>query len=718
MTTTTLKTLCSTIVVWDNWRINYGKYVPLFIKEAASGAHWKDWDQNVFNEFFMKSSGQCVSSLRQGYFTNDEKEEIKANWVEISPLLQKIALQQDAPSYEVYTELKATVRKYTDYDRRAATHRLIASLQPQLLCTIVNQNKLWELIEKLKRHVIGFDFEWKPTWFENSYQTIQLFKEALGTNDGYQIMTYPWQVYEEYDFSNKNNNNDMSEDKIDEAIALLRYKKQIILQGPPGTGKTRLAKKIAQRVTAVNNATTLTNEEIARICKEPASIPTAKTVLTFKILGVNERGVRVENSEGREYTAPFAEIIKMYHNEAWDKAGVIVNGTDSYSAAVAKYIHSKQEKSLLEEGAGYCKIIQFHPSYSYEDFVRGVVAKPGPEGEGIIYEAENKTLASFAQEALHNYHESQIAVTTLLGTEEQVKTKMARFVTHVINTIDQDGKYMISDNVYIFYVDDKRFKYKGDNWEAHSKGLNMKFSELEKIITAGISERADIVALSSLSALARSHASYYAGVINKYNLYRPQPASLLAKESVPPKNYVLIIDEINRANLSSVLGELIYALEYRGEAVEGMYEVDGEKHLILPPNFYIIGTMNTADRSVGHIDYAVRRRFAFVDVLPEVLQDDEKIYFNVSGFTRVAALFEHNVSAEFDRKEVQIGHSYFIAKKAEARSEAERDEIFTLKMNYEVVPILNEYVRDGILVGEIGGQDIRKYIEGLQLGGK
>ena len=64
---------------------------------------------------------------------------------------------------------------------------------------------------------------------------------------------------------------------------------------------------------------------------------------------------------------------------------------------------------------------------------------------------------------------------------------------------------------------------------------------------------------------------------------------------------LLIIDEINRANLPSVLGELIYALEYRGESVESMYEYENILNIKLPKNLYIIGTMNTADRSVGHI---------------------------------------------------------------------------------------------------------------------
>ncbi len=86
-------------------------------------------------------------------------------------------------------------------------------------------------------------------------------------------------------------------------------------------------------------------------------------------------------------------------------------------------------------------------------------------------------------------------------------------------------------------------------------------------------------------------------------------------------------------------GELIYALEYRGKAVESVYEVEGERDLILPPNLYIIGTMNTADRSVGHIDYAIRRRFAFVNILPKDLKEDQTIHFNSTDFEKVSQLF-------------------------------------------------------------------------------
>ena len=174
-----------------------------------------------------------------------------------------------------------------------------------------------------------------------------------------------------------------------------------------------------------------------------------------------------------------------------------------------------------------------------------------------------------------------------------------------------------------------------------------------------------------------------------------------AKKALKDKDtpYVLIIDEINRANLSSVLGELIYALEYRGEAVQSMYVIEGENNLILPPNLYIIGTMNTADRSVGHIDYAIRRRFAFVNVLPKDLTSELGDQFDSALFAKVTDLFNTNLSPEFKKEDVQLGHSYFITKNTP----------IDIRWEYEIKPILLEYIKDGILIG----QDIEEKINSL-----
>jgi MoxR-like ATPase len=170
------------------------------------------------------------------------------------------------------------------------------------------------------------------------------------------------------------------------------------------------------------------------------------------------------------------------------------------------------------------------------------------------------------------------------------------------------------------------------------------------------------------------------------------------------KKFILIIDEINRANVAAVFGEMIYALEYRGRPVMLQYS-DDYATARLPKNLYIIGTMNTADRSIGHIDYAVRRRFAFVplhpdrDVVRAFHQDAEVQTLALGKFDAVAELFKINedrrgqtfLSSDYRAEDVQPGHSYFLAQ--------DRDDL-KRRMKYQVGPLLREYVADGVLKTE------------------
>lgn len=174
-----------------------------------------------------------------------------------------------------------------------------------------------------------------------------------------------------------------------------------------------------------------------------------------------------------------------------------------------------------------------------------------------------------------------------------------------------------------------------------------------------------------------------------------------AKEDTNPENkYVLIIDEINRANLASVLGELIYGLEYREKVIKTPYEVDGTFDLIVPKNLYIIGTMNTADRSIGHIDYAVRRRFAFMPMRPDrriieqVVPVGKLRQSALQLFDAVENLFKgekYALTGDFFADDVQPGHTYFLAKSCED---------LLGNFVYQVLPLLHEYVKDGVLKPE------------------
>ena len=153
------------------------------------------------------------------------------------------------------------------------------------------------------------------------------------------------------------------------------------------------------------------------------------------------------------------------------------------------------------------------------------------------------------------------------------------------------------------------------------------------------------------------------------------------------KAFAMVIDEINRANVSAVLGELIYALEYRGKPVKTPYELGGGRELSVPANLKIIGTMNAADRTIGQIDYAVRRRFAFVHCPP----DRSVLKTEVAGefFDLADGLFVPDyLSPDYDADDVKIGHTYFLADGAE----------LARNVIYQVVPILREYLKDGVLV--------------------
>ena len=183
------------------------------------------------------------------------------------------------------------------------------------------------------------------------------------------------------------------------------------------------------------------------------------------------------------------------------------------------------------------------------------------------------------------------------------------------------------------------------------------------------------------------------------------------------KAYVMVIDELNRGNVSKVFGELITLLEadkrkgrINAESVVLPYS---KKAFHIPNNVYLIATMNTADRSLGSLDYAIRRRFAFIAEKPFGLDVEG---FDEDLFEKVSRLFVKNfdeykesgwdqtmklepadtLSDEYKPEDVWIGHSYFLMQDEEDNT--------SNRLLYEIIPLLEEYVRDGVLTAE--AQDV------------
>lgn len=415
-------------------------------------------------------------------------------------------------------------------------------------------------------------------------------------------------------------------------LDLLQFKKQIILQGPPGTGKTRKAVQLAKALTGI-------------------------------------------------------------------------------------------EDDIALEESGQLKIVQFHPSYSYEDFVEGLKPKTRKDGQ-ITFVTEDGVFKEFCKTAL---------VSALVNSESNSNENSFDYIfeQYIKELRDKPNPIFLSKNNVELILDSISdtsitVKYKYSNNEKNAPGVRPFIVSKDKlrIVTE---ENINPQKVKNLKAEIKPLVGHIAGPLfavytHFYNFmqtltidvdevqtedYDYQSAldefkQLHAKgEANFEKKYVLIIDEMNRANLSTVLGELISLMEdgkRLGASEQMTLELPTSKEEFgIPKNLYIIGTMNTADRSVSHIDYAVRRRFAFVNVFPDNLTSELGDSFDGKLFEAVKRLFVKNdnepsefLSAEFNPKDVQLGHSYFIIKEKEGGSMA-------LRLEYEIKPILMEYVKDGIL---------------------
>jgi 5-methylcytosine-specific restriction enzyme B len=192
---------------------------------------------------------------------------------------------------------------------------------------------------------------------------------------------------------------------------------------------------------------------------------------------------------------------------------------------------------------------------------------------------------------------------------------------------------------------------------------------------------------------------------------KPGPFRLIADAARlnPEFKYVLVIDEINRGNLSKIFGELYFLLEYRDEELQLLYgkqEVEGvAEHFTLPPNVYIIGTMNTADRSIALLDSAMRRRFAFVELHPERQPVRDMFTSWLKGRameTELGALLE-KLNSRISEDQFKIGPSYLM-------KEDMTEERLALVWKHEILPLLEElHFGEGVNVSErYGLESLRK----------
>ncbi len=308
----------------------------------------------------------------------------------------------------------------------------------------------------------------------------------------------------------------------------------------------------------------------------------------------------------------------------------------------------------------------FHQSMDYESFIEGI--KPGTEDGAISYDVEDGIFKQICNRA---------SVKSSTNTFDEAYQKLVDDVQNTANELlilytKRGAKFAISLN-------------RKGNLNLHTG------SELKK---QGVLTKENLLQASFRDDIFIGWEGYASAVIE----YLTNKCRFVKDTNGEVQNYVLIIDEINRGNISKIFGELITLLEADkriGEENEIELRLPYSGDLFgVPSNLYIIATMNTADRSVGYIDYAIRRRFSFITIksdeaiLETAIRDSNVKDKALALYEQVEELMSY-LAIDFNQDDLMIGHSYFIA---------QSEEELQLKLDYEIKPLLREYANDGILV--------------------
>lgn len=375
---------------------------------------------------------------------------------------------------------------------------------------------------------------------------------------------------------------------------------------------------------------------------------------------------------------------------------------EDHALVMARY-EELQEK-------GQIAFTTFHQSLDYEDFVEGI--KPQRKGDGVIYDIEDGIFKKIKDLALTNYEDSRKSDKEL-KSETDTKILFEKFCSKLEeDLLKNDSIELMPHSILkirdVFRKSDGSAKSISISRTADSPyqslSLDMVQRDYQKFKNGEIRSYEDIKPKYESKSLYHGNAIYYYELFKKMKAFEEANGSETSTktEKVELKNYVLIIDEINRGNVSKIFGELISLLE-ADKRVGGDHPLTvtlpySKEPFSVPSNLYIIGTMNTTDRSVGSIDYAVRRRFAFV-----TLEADESAIENyykgkdetlknraIELFGKVKAFLSNkdNRSNDMEFEDLMVGHSYFMAKTSEE---------LDLKWKYEVIPLLKEYQKDGLL---------------------
>jgi len=351
---------------------------------------------------------------------------------------------------------------------------------------------------------------------------------------------------------------------------------------------------------------------------------------------------------------------------------------------------------------GQIAFCTFHQSFTYEDFVEGIKPKV-IDDKDIIYEVQKGVFKSLCDRARTATNDSSDFDSTINSLQ---------------NDILEEGPVTLATNrgnkFDVNYTGQTTFRIKPHESTAENPQYPASIENIRALY-----EGAPLTDLYN--------PSYVKGILEY--LYKRYDLPKYQEVKNNDKPYVIIIDEINRGNVASIFGELITLIEpnKRSGAIEELSVIlpYSKKEFTVPNNVHIIGTMNTADRSVEALDTALRRRFSFKEIMPDYSVIEKELgaanYWNNSSVSEILKKINKRITHLIDRDH-QIGHSYFLKLKEVPATEFSATMAAIFSEN--IIPLLQEYFfndfsKIGMVIGEgflnnieWGANDFAKFDEG------
>lgn len=415
---------------------------------------------------------------------------------------------------------------------------------------------------------------------------------------------------------------------------------------------------------------------------------------------------------------------KTYHtiDKALEILGENLESRDEKKAKFDEYVKN-----------GQIVFTTFHQSYGYEEFVEGIKPMMNNEANSqeIQYEIKDGIFKDICNRALENYENSNLN-TEELREKIKLREKVEKFLNRLLETNEPISKTK-GGNFFINSFNNNTIEIYSEDVERFDGIFKLSLSTFITLLKSNIEFNSAVEMFKKVfdrDYADRTH-TYYFNLVNKFKEYEKQ-AVLKTEDNKISSNslnsYIIIIDEINRGNVSKIFGELITLIEPskrigESEELKVTLPYSGKKFGV-PKNVYILGAMNTADRSITSLDTALRRRFEFVEMMPDpdllknvfickdvenpnkdedYLGDDAK----TEGFAEILQniLISINKRIEFllDREKT-IGHAFFMSEAVKFNKdnwckpdEYEEDwyvlSISKLKSIFQnkIIPLLQEY---------------------------